>query len=285
MSARAGSPVPGLARGGAGDPYRAIDAQPDPVQFVERLEERAETLSHARLRRRFLRFAGVRPGLTVLEVGSGSGAVARDLAQAVGPRGSVVGVDPSRTFAAAARRLARLHGLSGRIRFRVGDGARLPFAAGRFDVTLAVTVLLHVDAPETVVAEMVRVTRRGGTVAVQDQDFGTLALAHPDRRLTARILDGVVERIYPEPCSGRRLPALLRAAGLRRVRLLTDVYQDTTFEPYTRTFLEHRAENAVKLGIVDAAAAQAWLDGITAQVRAGGFVMTLNFYGATGAKP
>jgi ubiquinone/menaquinone biosynthesis C-methylase UbiE len=267
------------------DPYQAIDAQPDPAQFVERLEERGETPSQARLRRRFLRFARVRPGASVLEVGSGSGIVCRDLARLVGPRGRVVGVDPSRTFLRAARRLARRDGLGGRIRFRAASGERLPFRSGRFDVALAVTVFLHVPAPEKILAEMVRVTRSGGTVGVQDQDFGTLALAHPDRRLTDRILNGVVERIYPEPHSGRRLPALLVAAGLRRVRLLTKVYQDTTLEPYTQTFLEHRAENAVKLGIVDPATAQSWLDGITDLVRSGGFVMTMNYYGATGVKP
>ena len=266
------------------DPYRAVDAQPDPAQFVRRLEERGETPSHARLRRRFLRLARVMRGATVLEVGSGSGVVSRDLARMVGPRGRVVAVDPSRAFVRAARRLARLHGLGGRIDFRVGDGGRLPFRNGRFDVTLAVTVLLHVDAPEAIVAEMARVTRPGGTVGVQDQDFGTLALAHPDRRLTARILDGVAERIYPEPFSGRRLPGLLRAAGLRHVRLRTDVYQDTTLEPYTQAFLERRAENAVKLGIVDAAAAQKWLGALSALARSGAFVMTLNFYGAKGVK-
>ncbi len=267
------------------DPYRAIDAEPDPAEFVLSLEERGQTPTQARLRRRFLRFAPVRRGDAILEVGCGSGVVARDLARLVGPRGQVVAVDPSRTLVAAARRLARAHGLAERIRFRVADGMRLPFRAGRFDATLAVTVLLHVDTPERLVAEMVRVTRRGGTVGVQDQDFGTLALAHPDPALSARILDGVPRQLYPEPWSGRRLPGLLRAAGLGRVRLQTEVYQDTTLAPYTQTFLERRAENAVKLGIVDDGLARKWLDGITDLARAGAFVMTLNFYGATGVKP
>jgi hypothetical protein len=132
---------------------------------------------------------------------------------------------------------------------------------------------------------MIRVTRSGGVVAVQDQDFGTLALAHPDRRLTARILDGVVEAMYAEPWSGRRLPGLLARLGLRRVRLLTSVYQDTTLEPYTKTFLERRAEQAVTLGIVDVPTARGWLRDLTALVGSGGFVMTLNFYGAAGIKP
>jgi ubiquinone/menaquinone biosynthesis C-methylase UbiE len=269
----------------AADPYRAIDAQPDPTEFIERLEARSEARSHARLRRRFLRFARVGRGAAVLEVGSGSGAVARDLARLVGPQGQVVGIDPSRICVVAARRLAHVHGLDGRIVFRIGDGRRLPFRTGRFDVALAITVLLHVDDPDVVVQEMVRVTRPGGVVGLQDQDFGTLALAHPDRGLTARILDGVADRLYPEPFSGRRLPGLLRAAGLQRIRLLTDAYQDTTLEPYTQRFLEHRAETAVKLDVVDRPTAQRWLDGITDTARAGRFVLTLNYFGATGVRP
>ena len=63
------------------------------------------------------------------------------------------------------------------------------------------------------------------------------------------------------------------------------MFQDTALTPYTQRFLEHRAENAVKLGIVDAAAAQRWLDAITDVASAGRFVMTLNFYGATGVRP
>jgi len=148
-----------------------------------------------------------------------------------------------------------------------------------------VTVLLHVERPSTVLGEMIRVTRPGGTIGAQDQDFGTLALTHPDRALTARILDVVARRVYAEPLSGRRLRGLFAAAGLRRVRLLTDVYHDTTLESYTRTFLERRAEHAVRLGVTDAAGAQRWLDGFVGLARAGAFVMTLNYYGVTGVKP
>jgi hypothetical protein len=59
---------------------------------------------------------------------------------------------------------------------------------------------------------MARVTRPGGRVGLQDQDFGVVALTHPDRALTDRIMQGVAEHVYPEPHSGRRLPGLLRRA-------------------------------------------------------------------------
>ncbi|HEU4370521.1 MAG TPA: methyltransferase domain-containing protein [Methylomirabilota bacterium] len=267
------------------DPWRALDAQPDVAALIAGLEARGAAPAQVRLRRRFLRFVPVRPGQRVLEIGCGSGVVLRDLALMVGPRGEVVGTDPSRAMLAAARRSCRPAPGRARIALRRSDGARQPFAAGRFDAAVAVTVILHVAAPGAVVREMVRVTRPGGRVGLQDQDFGMMAVTHPDPDLTDRILDGVPRRLYEEPYSGRRLPGLLHDAGLTGVRLLTDVFQDTTLEPWTKTFLERRAANAVSFGLLDAPAAQKWLDGFTALVAAGSFVFTLSYYGAVGVKP
>lgn len=267
------------------DPYRAPDRQPDPLKMIESLEDRGRTPTQVRLRRRFLAFAGIRPGWNVLEVGSGSGVVCRDVAALVGDAGQAIGVDPSRVFVREARRLARQQGLGSRVRFEVGNGARLRFSDGTFDATLAVTVLLHVPDADRFLKEMIRVTRPGGIVAVQDQDFGTLALDHPDPALTKRILEGVADKIYADPWSGRTLHRKLRSLGLESVRLRTDVYQDTAFEPWSRTFLLRRAENAVKWKIVSTRQAERWLAGIEARAYAKTFLMTLNFYGVVGVKP
>ncbi len=263
------------------DPFREIDRSADPAALVKALEERGRDAAQRRLRLGFLRAIPIRRGDTVLEVGCGTGVVLRDLVPLVGRGGRLAGVDPSRAMVTAARRLCRGIGIN----VRHGDGAKLPFTDGGFDVALAVTMLLHVADPLAVVREMARVTRGGGRVAVQDQDFGTVAAAHPDRVLTDRILDGVVHHIYEEPYSGRRLPTVLHEAGLTRVRLRTGVFQDTTLTPYSQTFLERRAANAVRFGVVDANTAQRWLDGFTAMARAGTFVLTMNYYGAVGIKP
>jgi len=224
------------------DPYGAIDRQPDPEHYITFLETRGATPDQVRLRRRFLRFCGVRPGWRVLEVGSGTGVLTRDIAAQVGPSGRVVGVDPSRVLISAARRLARDHRPDSRIDFRVGDGARLAFPGNRFDCALAMTVLLHVPNSAAIVGELARVTKAGGIVGVQDQDLGALVLDHPDRALTRRILDGVAARTVVDPWSGRSLVGKLIAAGLTRVRLMTEVFQDTTYTAFTRIMLERRAE-------------------------------------------
>jgi SAM-dependent methyltransferase len=266
------------------DVWRAIDAQPTAAKLADTLEVRGRTPAQVRVRRRFLRFVPIRTGDRVLEVGCGTGVVLRDLMALAGRRGEVTGLDASRTMLERARALAR-SAAGAPLRLRHGDASELPFAGGRFDAALAVTVILHVRDPLRVVQELARVTRAGGRVALQDQDFGLVGAAHPDRVLTDRILDGVAARIYEEPYSGRRLPALLREAGLEHVRVLADVYQDTALSDFSQAFLERRAENAVRFGIVDAPTARRWLDGFNEYVARGAFVLTMNYFGAVGVKP
>jgi len=267
------------------DPWRAIDRQPRPERYVQMMESRGQTPTQARLRRRFLRFCRIAPGWRVVEVGSGSGVVARDLAMLVGPRGRVTGVDRSRVVLAAARRRAREEGLDGRLEFRLGDAAALPVRTGRFDCALAVTVLLHVPRPQAMLRELARVTRPGGVVGLQDQDFGTQVLDHPDRELTRRIFEGVTARLYREPFSGRTLVRRLVELGLERVRLLADVYQVRRLDPFTHSLLDRRAAMAVQFGLVGARRAAGWLADIERADAAGHFVFTFNYYGAAGTRP
>ena len=263
------------------DPYRAVDRQPDPRRFARLLEARGAQPHQARLRRGFLSFSGVRPGLRVLDVGCGTGVVTRDVAVRVGALGRAVGVDPSRTLLRMARRVAAST-TSPAPTYRHGDGLALPFAPASFDVTLAVTVLLHVPGSDRVLAEMRRVTRPGGRVAVLDQDFGTLALDVPDRALTRRIVDGHAERFYAEPWSGRTLARRLRGAGLSRVRSRVFAVVDRAYDAYVRSMLGRRVELAVAWRLVSPAEARGWLDGLDAAAARGDFFMSLNYYGAVG---
>jgi SAM-dependent methyltransferase len=101
--------------------------------------------------------AGVDAGMRVLEVGCGLG----DLAAAAAARGAAAtGTDLAAGMVEAARR--RHPGLE----LVVADGEALPFADGSFDATLAAFVVNHMPDPERGVAEMVRVTRPSGRIAV-----------------------------------------------------------------------------------------------------------------------
>jgi SAM-dependent methyltransferase len=77
----------------------------------------------------------------------------------------LVGVDPSEGFLAYARRSLP------KASFEVASATGLPFVDGQFDVAVSGLVLNFVPQPEAAAAEMVRVTRPGGTVAVYVWDY------------------------------------------------------------------------------------------------------------------
>jgi SAM-dependent methyltransferase len=114
----------------------------------------------------FLRFAGVRDGQNVLDVGCGTGSLGRALV-AAGENIRVTGIDPAADYVALARRALP----QPRAQFLVGAAERLPFADAGFDAALALLVLQDLDDPARAVREMARVTRAGGVVAACLWDF------------------------------------------------------------------------------------------------------------------
>jgi demethylmenaquinone methyltransferase/2-methoxy-6-polyprenyl-1,4-benzoquinol methylase len=120
------------------------------------------------------------PSDVVLDVATGTGAVAREL---VGRTGcSVVGVDQSREMLAAGRRRTA----GGRIRFVEASADALPFEDESFAGLTFTYLLRYVDDPAATLRELARVVRAGGTVAM-------LEFAVPPNPLARRLWDLYVE--------------------------------------------------------------------------------------------
>jgi ubiquinone/menaquinone biosynthesis C-methylase UbiE len=109
----------------------------------------------------------VQPGQRVLDVGCGTGYFATLLAQAVGPEGSVVGIDPSPEM---IRYASRRTGRAINCQFQVGAAEALEFPAEHFDVVVSSLVMHHLPEDLQVVAlqEIRRVLRPGGNVLVAE---------------------------------------------------------------------------------------------------------------------
>jgi demethylmenaquinone methyltransferase/2-methoxy-6-polyprenyl-1,4-benzoquinol methylase len=120
----------------------------------------------------------VGPDARVLDVATGTGAVALEL---VGQHGcSVVGIDRSPEMLAVARRRVAARGLGARIELREGRAETLPFPDASFDGLTVTYLLRYVDDPAAIVRELARVVRPGGTMAMLE--FG-VPPAHAARAL------------------------------------------------------------------------------------------------------
>ena len=102
-----------------------------------------------------------KPGERILDLATGTGWTSR----AVARRGATVtGADIAADLIAAARERAKAEGLS--IDYRTGDAERLPFADGEFDAVVSTCGIMFASRPEAAAAEVARVVRKGGRVAI-----------------------------------------------------------------------------------------------------------------------
>lgn len=140
---------PGHERWGVGDAYE---------RFMGRLSRPVAA--------RFVDWLAIPSGARWLDVGCGTGALSETILSRAAPR-EVVGIDPSPGFVMHAEStLAGDHA-----RFETGDAQALDAADGSFDVAVSGLALNFVPRPERALAEMARVTRPGGTVAVYLWDY------------------------------------------------------------------------------------------------------------------
>jgi SAM-dependent methyltransferase len=170
------------------------------------------TTREAEFKDALLRSAGLRPGDSVLDLGSGTGTLAID-AKRLQPDCSVVGLDADPEIVGIARRKADEAGVE--VGFEQGLATELPHPDGSLDHVLSTLFFHHLlpDDKALTLSEVARVLRPGGRLHVADFTRG----ADPLQRSLSwgvRLFDG--RERTTESFTGR-LPALIGAAGLREI--------------------------------------------------------------------
>ena len=110
---------------------------------------------------------GIRGG-RVLDIGTGSGLLAIELAKAKGCRFDIVALDISENMIKKAKENARRYGVENKIRFLVSTAEALPFADSSFDLVISYASLHHWFKPVTVFDEVARVTGETGHAIIRD---------------------------------------------------------------------------------------------------------------------
>ncbi|HEU4998865.1 MAG TPA: methyltransferase domain-containing protein [Lapillicoccus sp.] len=199
-----------------------------------------------------------RPGDVVVDLGCGPGADLPALAAAVGPAGTVLGIDEDPVAVEEARRAtADLAQVS----VDQGDGHRLALEDRSVDRVHTDRVLQHVAGPSAVVAEVARVLRADGIAGLAEPDWDTLVIDHPDPARPDAYRRFVTDEVVRNSRIGRRLPALCELAGLRvnRVVPVTAVFRDVAEADRVLGF-QRVTERAVDAGYLTPTDAVAWLE-------------------------
>ena len=214
--------------------------------------------------------AHLRAGMDLLDVGCGPASITADLAERVAP-GRVVALDAAAGALEAARATLRERGLSEQVELTCGDIMALPFEDASFDVVHAHQVLQHLADPVGALAEMRRVTRPGGIVAVRDAVYSAMTwFPEPTGMEQWRSVYMATARANGgEPDAGSRLLSWARAAGFTDVTASASTWCYATpadrawqSQTWAQRCLTSFGPRAVELGLADRAdletMAQAW---------------------------
>lgn len=155
--------------------------QKDGVQYLQKIIQ-----LFGGYKKRGVEFLKIAPGLSVLDVGCGTGEDAIAIAGFIGPNGNVVGVDNNETMLQAAKQRASSTPLP--VSFQTADVSKLPFGDNTFDRVRADRVFQHLKNPEAALTEMIRVTKPDGWISVLDVDWFSLLVDSANPELTRKIL-------------------------------------------------------------------------------------------------
>ena len=236
-------------------------------------------------RARVLEMLAPRPGEHILDVGTGPGLLAHDLARLVGDKGRVVGLDNAAAMVALARmRLAELK----QAECLEGSATELKFADASFDAMVSTQVYEYVADMPRALSELNRVLKPSGRALILDTDWRSIVWHSSDNARMDRVL-----AVWDDHLANPHLPAtlgpLMRRAGftIRRVEIvpmLSSHYQPVSYAAgIMRTIHGFTRANASRRGL-DAQEVQAWYDDQQQLIAQGAFFFSVNRYVFLGTK-
>lgn len=249
--------------------------------MVGSLEARGHTAGYLRVVWNLLEAARLQPGEMLLEVGCGTGVLDRWVAQRTGRANRITAVDINPFLLREAEALARKEGLADVIEFHQGSAEALPFPDRHFDVTMSSTVIQRVDADRKL-AEMVRVTKSGGRVAVvgHAHDMPMWVNLPLRAELKAKIeAPGWESSVgHERGCDDASLYRRFYQAGLTQIHMFP---QFAAFDDPSRL----QTMQATILPKLNAEETREWHDAVARAEAEGTFFIANPFHCAVGTKP
>ena len=239
--------------------YRQLDATGEGLSAAARMDARAREPASAALFEALVAPHLLATTRWILEVGCGSGALARRLASAL-PGAAICACDKSQAMLDAASshldpgsavRLARWDCL---------DERAFPFEQARFDLIVSSVVVPYLDDAETadLVLRLAARLNPGGTLLLVEQDLHSDSLHMPYFDLWRKIVAKDERNLKPTHCLGLR--PLLRAAGLHVAPDRAFLWTEDHYGPYLRDLLGRFAKDALDLHRITAEERQLWLE-------------------------
>lgn len=245
------------------------------------LEVRAADPQQRRMLEDYLSVIDFPPEARVLEVGCGTGAVTRRLADWPNVA-QVIGLDPSPVLLAEAEALARHHA---NVRFHRGCALSPPFPDAHFDAVVFHTSLCHLDQPLTALQQAGRLLRPGGWLAIFDGDYASTSFGTGDLDPLQICAESFREHFIHDSWVGRLTPSLARASGFEVVDFRSHGYTESASPDYLLTVIDRGADALVASGQIGEPLASALKDEARRRVAGHAFFGHITYTSLIARKP
>jgi ubiquinone/menaquinone biosynthesis C-methylase UbiE len=247
------------------------------------LEALYHTRDAARRREVVLEALQLQPGESVLDIGTGPGFLAVEMADAVGPGGKIRGIDQSEPMLEMARKRCASKSW---VSFQAGVATDLPAGDATFDVAVSVQVYEYIPDVAKALSEMYRVIRPGGRAAIVSTDWDAIAWHASDSVRMSRVLSA-----FAEHCAYTALPRTLapqlRQAGfvLKEQRVIPQF--NPMYDPDTYSYQSARLISSFVTGRrgITREESLAWLEDLRQTGERGEYFFSLNQYLYLAMKP
>ncbi len=224
-----------------------------------------------------------RVGERILDIGSGPGFLALDIAHTVGPSGRVMGIDISESMLAMAQNRCAAQPW---VEFRQVNATHLPFEDGEFDAAVVTQVYEYIADIESALAELYRVLRAGGRALILDTDWESLVLHTSDADRSSRILAAWDQHLV-DPVLPRTVIPKLRQAGftLTQTEVIPIYNPDYDPDTYSYGWITLVVSFVSRWSDTSKAEAKAWADDLRQLGERGEYFFSLNRYQFLVEKP
>ena len=269
------------------DMYRVTDKLDDTTlaALVTRLEARGQHPRFIAMMNDYLAAMSIPSARSVLDLGCGTGVVARAVATTPGFAGRVTGIDVSPYLIEAATRLAKKEHIDQAVDFRTGDSQALHLADASYDAVIAHTLLSHVESPPAVLKEIFRIVRPGGMVGIFDGDYASMTFENADPTKGKADDEKIIKAIVTNPRVMRQMPQLLREARFDLTNSFSYVVADIGKADFWATAMQSFVRLLPKAGAMTDREANDWADAMFSRSDRGIFFGASNYYSFVVRRP
>jgi len=241
---------------------------------AQNIERSYNTPDIARQRLQTLKALALNPGEHVVDVGCGTGFLISEMAAMVGEEGRLTGIDFSQDMLDVA--IERCKALP-QVQLQQGSAVDLPLDDAIFDAATCTQTLLYVPDVDKSIAELARVLKIGGRLAVVETDWNAAIVNSSDPEMTQKIFQS-----FQKPIPNANLPVklspMLRAQGFGAINIeaIQIINTGNTSANFSRSTIKWASDMAVLEKDISRKEGDAWVADIEAKAKVGEYFFSVN---------